>query len=289
MPQVTKLINVNNFNTKNLIFAKPEQGSKKLASSQRIKISVRHSATEEGPLLIRTGRLYTYGLRENKNFETEQPDGTYKVGIRMWDDNKDPTSEQKEFYDCYSDIVDACKDHIIAMKRELKKGMLEKSDLKHFDPCKKKKNEHGEVDENAGPVLNAKVISFRKDNELRFITSFHDKLNHSQKIEDPLTVINRSCYADSVIQIESIFVGAQIALQVKLYETVFEFADGPRPSLLLPLLSGSIQYSENSQNPLTADEPEVEKADSINGDEHEEPVPPPKPSRSRKTKTGSLD
>lgn len=222
----TQLISSNNYDTSNMEFSAPSQGSipggGPSISFSRINISTKNPDGSSGELVIPTGRLFSFGVSENVSPDTGKVNG-WTMPLCLW--NKDgATPDEKAWSDTFDKIVEKCVDHILENKEELDKFDLERSDLKKFNPLywrKEKKMVNGKpqmvISEGTGPTLYSKLI-YSKKNE-KFVTKFFDI--DDQPI-DPLDMLSKYCYSTAAIKIESIFIGNKISLQVKLYEAVVE-------------------------------------------------------------------
>jgi hypothetical protein len=92
-----------------------------------------------------------------------------------------------------------------------------------------------------GPTLYAKLIYSKKQD--KFLTQFFDK---DDNILEARQLMGKHCYASGAVKIESIFVGAKISLQVKLYEAVVEPSKmGMKRLLSRPKARSKVLASQN--------------------------------------------
>ncbi|XP_022791042.1 uncharacterized protein LOC111330448 [Stylophora pistillata] len=229
----TQLTTVDGYNPKErMIFSKPISGeipdSKPKIEFKRINISTLNEDGTEGELILPTERLYSFGISENTSQETGKVTG-YTFLLCLW--NRDgATEEEKIWTETFNSIVDCCIDHLIENREEIDMFELERSDLTKskgglnplYWKMEKVLNEKtGKIvqqkDPDRGPTLYAKLIYSKKTNKFR--TQFYD-LNDEPIEAD--TLMGKYCHAKCAIKIESIFIGARISLQVKLYEAVVE-------------------------------------------------------------------
>ena len=228
MNENTKLIVINNYNPKkSMIFSKPilgeVPGSKPKVEFRRIKISTKNEDGTEGELVIRTSRLYSFGVSESFS--------TYSFPLCLWSGNK-PTEEEEKWIEKFNQIVDCCIDHILENKEEIDRFELVRSDLTKtkggLNPLywKMEKIEDGKNKPyiqkvpDRGPTLYPKLISYKKG---EFLTKFYDiRSEDCNETINPKDLINKGCHAECSIKIESIFIGARISLQVKLYDALVE-------------------------------------------------------------------
>jgi len=214
----TQLITASSYDTSRMIFSDPIEGnipdSKPAISYKRINISTTNEDGTVGELVIPTERLYSYGVSENINMNTQKVDG-YVLPLVLYD-RDGPSEEQKAFVRCFTEIVDKCKEYLLENKDELGQYELEPNDLKKLNPLYYKKDK-GKIIEGSAPTLYAKLIvkKDKKDGN-KIMTVFLDE--ESGDTINPLELLGRACYARTAIKFESIFIGNKISLQVKLYE-----------------------------------------------------------------------
>ena len=214
----TQLITASSYDTSRMIFSDPVEGnipdSKPAITYKRINISTTNDDGTVGELVIPTERLYSYGVSENVNMNTQKVDG-YVLPLVLYD-RDGATEEQRAFVQCFTNIVDKCKEYLLENKEELGQYELEPNDLKKLNPIYYKKDK-GKIVEGAAPTLYAKLIvkKDKKDGN-KIISVFYDEETGDQV--NPIELLGKACYSRAAIKFESIFIGNKISLQVKLYE-----------------------------------------------------------------------
>jgi len=249
-----QLTNYNTFDAKRLIFTKPEVGNIPGAVSKltfkRIRIAIKNPDGSIGDLIMATPPdLLCYGLQEQTDPSNGVVNG-YQFPMVLWNRN-DPTSDEKAFTDAIHQISDACKEHLIKNKEEIEKYDLEMNDLKKFNPLYYKM-EKGKVVEGKGPMLYIKTMTSKKAEGIKINTVFTDAATN--EYINPMDLMNKRCYVQGAIKIESIFVGNKISLQVKLFESRVKVVDTAFRSLLNPSVVINV-----SANKPAADEDEEEE------------------------------
>jgi hypothetical protein len=243
----------------------------------RIPVSTMNKDGTLGELVFQTEELFSFGVSENKDSETGKVNG-YTLPLCMW--NKDaPTDAEKAFTHVLEEVVEKCKDHLLLdrTKDEIGKYELERSDLKNMNSFIYRKKEKGKVIEGVGPVLYPKLIESKKNNKI--ITCIFNE--RGQEI-DPMSLIGKYCWVKAAIKIESIYIGAKISLQVKVYEAEVRLVEsGAKRLLQRPKAESAVVVADttavNASNPLTEDGSDDEQ---IQDNEEEEshprqPSPPP--------------
>jgi hypothetical protein len=224
-------------------FTKPKDGSipNSTVAFKRIAIGTRNPDGSLGELVIPTPRVYSYGLSPSTNMQTGKVDG-YTLSLCLY--NRDsPSAEEKEWVETFDRIVDHIKKYLLDNRDSFGKYELEASDLKKLSPLYYKKDK-GKIVEGAGPVLYAKVMQNKKNDTIS--TPF----SNEKGIDiDPMTLMNKPCYATAAIKIESIFIGAKISLQVKVYEAEVKMIDNaPRRLLRRPAASDDVVMDVSSSH-----------------------------------------
>lgn len=277
--QNTQVIHPSDYDANNIIFSDPIQGnipdSKPAISFQRINITTKNADGTIGELVIPTNRVFSFGVTENTSQETGKVNG-WTFPLCLWS-RDGVTEEEKKWTDTFNNIVDKCIDHIIDNKEELDKFDLERSDLKKFNPLywrKEKKIVNGktvmDVVDGVGPTLYSKLIYSKKSD--KFLTKFFD-INDNPI--DPIDMQGKYCYTNSVVKIESIFIGNKISLQVKLYESVVEPIQSGMKRLIpsRQVSNPTVNVGSSDSKPFTSDEQD-DGSDSDDGSIQDSPPKP---------------
>lgn len=227
----TQLTSAFGYDVNNVVFGKPKDGSipNSAVAFKRIMIGTRNPDGSTGELVIPTTRVYSYGLAPTTNLQSGKQDG-YTMSLCLH--NRDsPTKEEKEWVDTFEKIVDYVKAYLIDHRDEIGKYELEASDLKKLSPVFYKRDKGKIV---GPPTLYVKVNQNKKTEEIT--TPF---CNERGDDIDPLSTLNKRCWATAAIKVESIFIGAKISLQIKLYEASVKIIDNEQKRLLRPSFSAS--------------------------------------------------
>ena len=277
MSENTQLTTASGYDTKNMIFSDAQSGtipnSVPQINYKRISIQTRNPDGTTGDLILPTSRLFSFGVGENTNPETRKVNG-YVMPLCLW--NRDGASkEEKEWSGTFENIVETCKDHLVANREEIDMYELEKRDLKKFNPLYWKR-EKGKIVEGSGPTLYAKLISSKKQNKI--ITMYYN--NDGEEV-DPLSLLGKYCYAKGAVKIESIFIGNKISLQVKLYECEVRIMDTGMKRMMKKRPEGQKRVLvASTSKPLEEKEVESDSDASVKDSDSESevgaPTPPPK-------------
>ena len=201
--------------------------SKPKVEYKRINLSIRNDDGTQGDLILKTDRLFSYGISPNLNPDTGGING-YTMPLSLW--NQDgATSNQQKFTDNFEEVVEHCIDHLLENKDDLDQFDLTRTDLRRakggLNPFywKREKilNSQGRTELNiipgSGPMLYTKLMYSKKND--KFISQFFDFEGNDLKIDD---ILETRCHCTSAIKIESIFIGSKISLQIKMIESIVE-------------------------------------------------------------------
>lgn len=228
MSENTQLTTASGYDIKRMLFSEVQNGSIPNSVPQinykRINIQTVNEDGTTGDLIIPTSKLFSFGVSENTDIATGKVNG-YVMPLCLW--NRDgATKEEKNWSDTFNNIVENCKDHLIANREEIEMYELERRDLKKLNPLYYKR-EKGKIVEGTGPTLYAKLIVSKKLNKI--LTMYFD---FNGEPMDPLSLLGKYCYINAAVKIESIFIGNRISLQIKLYECEVKIMDTGMKRLL---------------------------------------------------------
>ena len=281
MTENTQLTPATGYDTKRMLFSEVQNGSIPNSVPQinykRINIQTLNEDGTTGDLILPTSKLFSFGVSENTDIATGKVNG-YVMPLCLW--NRDGASkEEKEWSDTFDNIVEKCKDHLIANREEIEMYELEKRDLKKFNPLYYKR-EKGKIVEGTGPTLYAKLIVSKKLNKI--LTMYFDFNGDSM---DPVSLLGKYCYTKAAVKIESIFIGNRISLQVKLYECEVKLMDTGMKRLLKRPEAQKRVLTSSTSHPLDDKKDKDEDEDASDGSVHdsdsenEEPKPAEKKSK----------
>lgn len=297
----TQLTDAQTYNVSNMRFRKVIDGSVPAVNGapevkfKRVPIGTRNPDGTFGDLVLQTERLYSFGLSPNINRESGKTDG-YTLTLCLHNRNS-PSDEEKKWVDTFNNIVDHTKTHLLENKEEYGKYDLERSDLRNLNPIWYKK-EKGKVVDGSSPILYAKLMQNKKTGSISTIMT-----NEKDEDIDPMSLVNKPCYVIAAVKIEGIFIGAKVALQVKVQEaTIFLIDNAPKRLLRRQLnqapqleISAELEDDEKehavsvsaSASSVSNDDDGSIKGSDDESDKEDEPVkptPPPAPARRPLTK-----
>lgn len=258
--KVTKqneLHDIVDWNIENLIFADPEAGSVPGAEPpinfMRVNLLTQnHKFTPEGAietdaegnplnddsigdLTFGFDRYFSFGVSETTSPETNAVTG-HSMSLAMFS-REGATEREIRTVKKIEDIVQKAKEHLLVIRKELKKPKMEMSDLKNMDKILYwKLDEDGERVSGQGPTFSPKLIEYKarkdyktgKEKPYQMCTIFYleDEVNENGDAVEvsPLDFLStktdkKYCYARTAVKFESIFFGAKtISIQCKITE-----------------------------------------------------------------------
>ena len=239
----TELISLDSYDLSNVHFDAPQeveiqQGNK---SIKYYKINVGNKTKHGvGEFVFNIPYMcHSFGVEE---FQNEQGKVTnHSVSLSMLDMNA-PTEEQTELVKKFGALMDKIKDHLLTVKKEIKKPTLDKNDLKALNPMKQALDEDGNPKGNAwyfSPKLMERKM-YNKDDpsdvQTKMETQFFlegqfDAKGNPLEIS-PLEFTGKKHFKfRGAIKIDNIYIGSKISIQCKVYDGVVEQVSKERKRL----------------------------------------------------------
>ena len=181
--------------------------------------------TGKGPVFLRTPALYSYGVCENKDPQTQKLTG-YSISFLGFNaKNGMANEEERKFIEVTEKISKFIQDQVSKMSPLLKKGGRTKKIITEDLSIFKNKSE----DLNSAPLFFGKL--FTKNSEITSLfyakRTKEDIINgvkcmKGNKIlveKNPLEYVRKKCHVIASLKIEGVFIGSQIeSIQVKVPE-----------------------------------------------------------------------
>ena len=181
--------------------------------------------TGKGPVFLRTPALYSYGVCENKDPQTQKLTGYSMSFLGFNAKNGMANEEERKFIEVTEKISKFIQDQVSKMSPLLKKGGRTKKIITEDLSIFKNKSE----DLNSAPVFFGKL--FTKNSEITSL--FYAKRTKEDIIngvkcmkenkmlveKNPLEYVRKKCHVIASLKIEGVFIGSQIeSIQVKVPE-----------------------------------------------------------------------
>ena len=241
-----------NITKENIVFheVKDFQLRNSIIKYKTIKIETKLPNGKLSPLVLETPFLFSFGVSERKNQETDQLNG-YSFPVCLWKRDEKPNREEQDFHDAIKKIRDYLEKNY---------GDNEATSLgeilyyKHIEYVTSKGKKKKMRDESSSPVLSVKLIY--SDKTKKILSIFRTKGNKSI---NPFDYLNQYFKTKMAIIFESIYLAKNIiSLQIKAHEVYIKPLK-PRESIL-EIKEGDDEDdygSDNEDKPFDEDEDNV--------------------------------
>ena len=194
------------FDTHSIVFSKPRPIAK-APTSCFVNIKALQDGKEEDLTFV-TEELFCFGVQPTTELGNAGNVVGYELGVVLLDPVDSPTPEQAAFVDCLNRIASHCRQHLLKIKKEIKKPQLIESDLRNFTCVRYAKDKETlEVIPGKSPTLRLRL--YYKNGKIS-----SDFVSNSGRRVDPLTLLGKPIRIRAVIHIRNIFVGNSCALQI---------------------------------------------------------------------------
>ena len=155
-----QLSNFENIIEDNIVFhaAKQFKVPNSKMKYERIKIEMKLPNGKTTPLVVATPILFSFGLSERKDQETNKING-YSIPVCLWKKDSEPNQKEANFLNIIKKVQELCQDHLSREYDDNKASsltdMLYYKQIEYVD--KKGKNKR-KKDESSSPVLYVKLI-----------------------------------------------------------------------------------------------------------------------------------
>ena len=253
-----QLSSFENITEDNIVFhtAKKHKVPNSKIKYQRIKIERKLPNGKFSPLVVETPFLFSFGISERKDQETNKISG-YSIPVCLWKKDAEPNQKEINLLNIVNRVQELCHDHLSREYGESEANCL--SDIlyyKQIESTDGKGKTKKKKDKSSAPVLYVKLI-YSSDTK-KFSTIFRVKGNKEVK---PLDYKDKYFNTRMAIIFDSIYLGkTNISIQVKAHEVhILPFEE--RKSIL--------EYKENDEDDED-DEVESEQENEDNLYENEE-------------------
>ena len=242
-----------NITQENIIFneAKEYKVKDSKIKYKRIPIEVKYPNNKKGPLVIETPLLFSFGVNEKKNQETNKLVG-YSIPVCLWAKDSEPNNKEKAFFDVINNVTTLSQQHLEnEYGADLASSLSSPFYYKQEEYTDKKGKKRTKVDESSAPGLYAKLIYSEKSKKI--LSLFKTK---GKKDLNPLKYINQYCNVKMALIIEGIFISNNVtSLQIKVHECYIKQLE-PRKSLLTIDEKSSDSDSDSDSEGITDQEVE---------------------------------
>ena len=224
-----QLSSYDHLTTDNIIFNKAKEYKVKDSKIRykRIPIEVNYPDGKKGALIIETPLLFSFGVNEKKNQETNKLVG-YSIPICLWAKDSEPNPKEKAFFEAINNITTICQQHLESeYGADLASSLSSPFYYKQVEYTDRKGKKKTKIDSSAAPVLCAKLIYSEKSKKI--LSLFKTK---GKKDLNPFKYLDQYCNVKMALIIEGIFISKTVtSLQIKVHECYVKPLK-PRESLL---------------------------------------------------------
>ena len=165
---------------------------------KRIPIEVKYSNGKKGPLVIETPLLFSFGVSEKKNQETNKLVG-YSIPVCLWAKDSEPSTKERSFFDAINNVINFSQQHLENEHgADLASSLSSPFYYKHEEYLDKKGKKKTRIDPLAAPVLYAKLIYSEKSKKI--LSLFKTK---GKKDLNPFKYIDQYCNVKMALIMES--------------------------------------------------------------------------------------
>ena len=205
-----------NINQDNIIFneAKEFKVKNSKIKYKRIPIEVKYPNGKKGTLVVETPVLFSFGVNEKKNQETNKLVG-YSLPVCLWAKDSEPNTKEKAFFDVINNVITFSQQHLEnEYGADLASSLSSPFYFKQEEYTDKKGKKKTRIDNSSAPVLYAKLIYSEKSKKI--LSLFKGK---GGKDLNPFKYINQYCNVKLALIIEGIFISKTVtSLQIKVHE-----------------------------------------------------------------------
>ena len=126
---------------------------------ERIKIERKLPNGKTTPLVVATSFLFSFGISERKDQETNKING-YSIPICLWKKDTEPNQKETNFLNIIKKVQDLCQDHLSREYGE--NGISDMLYYKQVEYVDKKGKTKKKKDESSSPVLYVKFIQVKQ-------------------------------------------------------------------------------------------------------------------------------
>ena len=205
-----------NITEENIVFqtAKKHKVPNSKIKYQRIKIERKLPDGKTTPLVVETPFLFSFGISERKDQETNKISG-YSIPVCLWKKDAEPNQKETNLFNIVNKVFDLCQNHLSREYGENEATSLSEilyyKQVEYIDQKGKSKKKK---DKTNAPVLYVKLI-YSSDTK-KFSTLFRVK---GKKEVKPLDYKDKYFNTGMAIIFDSIYLGRNsVSIQVKAHE-----------------------------------------------------------------------
>ena len=266
-----------NYDLSNLIFDDPVEGT--IPNSKllfyKINIGTKNPNGSEGDLVFVLERSSTFGIKESR--DPSQNLIGYSMGIILYDRDNGQDEYQRKVTETFNELVEKCKDFIlrddILKKMKKSSSTMKRDKLDNISPLYFTKDKETNEPQPDKPILNVKLL-YRKErsnddgsmSEAKVTTRLYiedevDENGEPLEYESLSDVLDKKGFVRPAIKFESIFLGKDIKIQVKVLEAELKIEEKSTKRRLLPF--GIFNKKKEIEDEITIEANYTEQVEEI--------------------------
>ena len=239
----TELIDLSQFDLTRLHFDSPveleiQQGNKTI-KYYKVPIGSKNKGGVGEFIFELPEFCHSFGVEEFQNDKNQV--NSHSVSLSLIDLHATSIQQetQKSIVSFFGVLVEKIKDHLLSIKKEIKKPTLERAELKKLNPMYQSIDEDGNIKGEAW-YFSPKLMERKKyskedptDFQIQIDTKFYSESETDEPVEvSPLEFTNKKHFKfRGSIKIENIYIGSKISLQCKIYDGVVKTVTNERKRL----------------------------------------------------------
>ena len=252
-----QLTSIDNLSPKDVIFneAKDYNVKDSKIKYKRIPIETMYPYGKKGPLVVETPFLFSFGINEKKDQNTNKLVG-YSLPVCLWEKDSSPNLQEEQFYKFICKLTEISQKYLEEeYGADVASSLSEPLYYKQVEYTDKKGKKKTKRDTTSAPILYAKLIYSEKLKNI--LSLFRTK---GKKKVNPFNYLNQYCNVKMALIIEGIFISKTVtSLQIKVHECYIKELKAREPLL-------TIDESDE------ANIERIQPSDSGESDDNEEPV-----------------
>ena len=253
-----QLTSIHDLNPQSIIFNEAKEYNVKDSKIKykRISIETVYPNGKKGSLVIETPFLFSFGVNEKKDQNTNKLVG-YSIPVCLWEKDGSPNLKEEQFYKFLCKLTEICQKYLEEeYGPDLASSLSEPLYYKQIEYTDKKGKTKTKRDPSTAPVLYAKLIYSEK---LKKILSLF-RMKGKKKV-NPFNYLNQYCNVKMALIIERIFISKTVtSLQIKVHECYIKELETRESLLTIEEESEADEASEEKLKVSDSEESEASEA-----------------------------
>ena len=236
----TELIDLTQYDLSQLHFDTPveleiQQGNKTI-KYYKIPIGSRNKGGVGEFIFELPEFCHSFGVDEFQNDKNQPTNHSVSLSLIDLMSTVEQQEHQRHVVQQFGVLIEKIKDHLLSVRKDVKKPQLDRSDLKKLNPMYQSIDEDGNV-KGDGWFFSPKLMEQKKyskedpsDFKIQIHTKFYTEEEKDEPVEvSPLEFLGKKHFKfRGSIKIDNIYIGSKISLQCKIYDGVIRTVQNER-------------------------------------------------------------